>query len=128
MLHRGHIEYLNLARQSGDCLLVAVNNDESVRMLKGPQRPIVSECDRVYMLASLEAVDAVVLFSDIRASEVFRMLKPDVYVKGGNYTEETLDREEYEVLKGMGCTIKFLKFINGYSTSKIIAEIKQSGM
>ena len=104
-----------------------MNNDASVRMLKGHHRPVFSECDRVYLLASLEAVDAVVLFSDMRASGIFTMLKPDVYVKGGNYTEETLDREEYKILKSIGCTIKFLNFINGYSTSKIIAKIKESG-
>lgn len=124
LLHRGHIEYLNLARQYGDVLLVAVNDDHSVRILKGSERPVFKECDRLYLLASLEAIDAVVLFSGSRASGVFLTLKPDVYVKGGDYTEETLDREEYETLKQIGCTIKFLKFIKGYSTSTIITKIK----
>ena len=127
MLHRGHIEYLNLARENGDCLLVAVNNDHSVRMLKGSQRPVINESDRLYMLASLEAVDAVVLFSDMRATGIFTMLRPDVYVKGGNYTEETLDKEECDTLKRIGCTIKLLNYIEGYSTSRIIAKIRKSG-
>ena len=124
ILHRGHIEYLNLAKQIGDCLLVAVNNDASVRRLKGPHRPLVPEHDRLYSLASLEAVDAVVLFAEIRADAILRLLKPDVYVKGGDYSEETLDSEERRILKRQKCDIKFLRFIEGYSTSKLITKIK----
>ena len=90
--------------------MVAVNDDQSVRNLKGPDRPLVGELDRLYFLASLESVDAVILFSGTRASGVFSMLKPDVYVKGGDYTEETLDQEEYGILKEQKCEIKFLKF------------------
>ena len=124
ILHRGHIEYLNKAKQTGDCLLVAVNSDASVRTLKGSQRPLVPEYDRLYALASLEAVDAVVLFTETRAHAILALIKPDVYVKGGDYSEETLDSEERGVLQKQNCRIKFLKFIKGYSTSKLIAKIK----
>jgi len=125
LLHRGHAEYLAQARGCADALLVAVNSDASVRALKGPERPIVSEADRAYLLASLEAVDAVVIFSDTRPLEVFPAVVPDVYVKGGDYTEERLDRDEHAILKGLGCEFRFVPFVQGFSTTGTISRLRQ---
>jgi rfaE bifunctional protein nucleotidyltransferase chain/domain len=125
LLHRGHASYLNEARSCGDALLVAINSDASVRALKGPTRPLVTEQDRAYLLAALECVDAVVIFDSPRATELFRQLPPDVYVKGGDYTEETLDRDEYAVLKAAGAEFRFIRFINGLSTTNLVKKIQQ---
>ncbi|OPZ30447.1 MAG: D-beta-D-heptose 1-phosphate adenylyltransferase [Lentisphaerae bacterium ADurb.BinA184] len=125
LLHRGHVEYLNRARAAGDCLLVLVNDDASVRAVKGPDRPIVCEADRLYMLASLEAVDAVLMFSTPTCTELFRQIVPDVYAKGGDYTEETLVREEYLLLKSQGCRFVFIPFVKGLSTTDNVRRIRE---
>ena len=124
LLHRGHVEYLNQAAQEADSLVVALNSDRSVHQLKGPERPVVNEHDRAYLLAGLECVAAVVVFDDVRATEIFRVLKPEVYVKGGDYTEESLDREEYAVLKAAGAQFRFIPFIPGRSTTSVIRHIR----
>ncbi len=124
LLHRGHAEYLNQARQAGDALLVAVNSDASVKQLKGPTRPVVSEDDRAFLLASLQCVDAVVVFDNVRATEVWKAVCPDIYVKGGDYTEETLDREEYAVLKPVVEQFVFIKFVDGRSTTSTIRKVR----
>ena len=124
LLHRGHVEYLSKARQEADYLLVAINTDESVKRLKGPERPIVCLDDRAFILASLECVDCVVSFNDTKALEVFRAIKPDVYVKGGDYTEETLDQDEYAILKRGNPRFCFIPFVTGHSTTSVINGIK----
>ncbi len=124
LLHRGHVDYLNRARQAGDALLVGINSDASLRRLKGPQRPLVSEDDRAYLLASLECTDAIVIFPDLKPIDLFQAVPPDIYVKGGDYNEETTDRDEYVILKQLGCAFVFEPFIKGYSTSQLIAKIK----
>lgn len=124
LLHRGHVEYLNQARREGAALVVAINSDESLRTLKGPARPVVAEHDRAFLLGALECVDAVVVMQQVNAIDLLELLVPDVYVKGGDYTEETLNRDEYTVLKRLGIRIRLLSFIPGYSTSQLIAKIK----
>lgn len=124
LLHRGHVEYLVAARREGDALLVAINSDRSVAELKGDHRPLVREQDRVVIVAALEAVDAVVLFPEKRVTNVLRQISPDVYVKGGDYTLATLDPEEYSCLQECGCTIRFIPFVNGYSTTSFIAKVR----
>ncbi len=124
LIHRGHMEYLARARQYGDALLVAVNSDSSIRGIKGPSRPILPEEDRAYMLASLEAVDAVLLFSTPKATDLLRRLQPDVYVKGGDYKTETLVQEEYQLLKEMGCEIRLAPLVKGLSTTELIKRIR----
>jgi rfaE bifunctional protein nucleotidyltransferase chain/domain len=123
--HRGHFEYLNAAREEGDALLVAMNSDDSLRRLKGPPRPIIPAKDRAYILGSMQAVDAVVIFEELNALEVFRAVPPHVYVKGGDYTEETLNRDEYPSLKATGCRFCFIPFVPGYSTTTLLASIRQ---
>jgi len=124
LLHRGHATYLAQARAEADALLVAVNSDASVRQLKGPERPIVCLEDRLYILASLECVDCVVSFEGTKPLDVFSIIAPDVYVKGGDYTEETLDREEYALLKRGNPRFCFIPFVAGHSTTNVIASIR----
>jgi len=124
LLHRGHVEYLNRAAGQADALLIAMNSDSSVKQLKGPERPIVCQYDRAYLLAALECVAAVVTFDGIRATEVFRAIAPDVYVKGGDYTEDKLDPGEHAVLKAAGARFVFMPFIEGHSTTSVIKQIR----
>ena len=125
LLHRGHAQYLHDAAELGDALLVAINSDNAVHKLKGPTRPIVNENDRAFMLAAMEAVSAVVIFDATKPVEVFRRLHIDVYVKGGDYTEETLDREEYAILKAQSPRFAFIPFVTGFSTTNTIKRIRQ---
>lgn len=124
LLHRGHAEYLARARASADALLVAVNSDASVKALKGPGRPVVSEQDRAFLLACLEAVDAVVVFATVKPIDVFRQVQPDVYVKGGDYTIDTIDDEERPVLMALGCEFRFIPFVPGFSTTSTISRVR----
>ena len=124
LLHRGHAEYLMQARAFADRLFVLVNGDESVRALKGPTRPVNREDDRAFLLACLEFVDGVVIFRSSRCDAELAALKPDVYVKGGDYTEETLDREEYALLKRGNPRFCFIPFVAGHSTTNVIASIR----
>jgi len=124
LLHRGHVEYLSRARALGARLLVAVNSDASVSRIKGPTRPVVKEGDRAYMLASLEAVDSVVVFDTPTALDLLKVLVPDLYVKGGDYTVDTLVREEYEFLTSAGCRVELLPLVAGFSTTDVIKQVK----
>lgn len=124
LIHRGHVEYLNRARTRGDALLVAINSDVSVRAVKGPDRPVVPEVDRAYLLASLESVDAVYVFDAPTATDFLGAVKPDVYVKGGDYTRDTIVGEERELLTRMGCRIEFLPHVAGMSTTELIRRIR----
>lgn len=123
ILHRGHAEYLSKARKCGDALLLAINSDASVRSIKGKSRPIVCEKDRAYLLSSLIYVDAVVVFDSQRCTQIILALKPDIYVKGGDYNIDNIDKEEKEALLGVGAKIKFIKFIPGLSTTEILRKI-----
>ena len=101
LLHPGHVRGLEQARQMGDVLLVGLNSDASVRLLKGPTRPVIPEAERAEILSALEAVDAVVIFDEPTPREVISRLLPDVLVKGGNYKlEEVIGRKEVESYGG----------------------------
>ena len=126
IMHRGHAAYLREARAQGDALLVLVNSDASVRSLKGPSRPVVSEVDRAYMLSSLRFVDKVVIFDGARCDRELAALAPDVYVKGGDYTLEKLDASERGALERSGTRIVFKPFVPGCSTTGIIRRILES--
>lgn len=123
LMHRGHATYLAQARNSADALLVLINSDESVRSLKGPDRPIVSETDRAYLLCSLRAVDKVVVFNSSRCDKELAALQPDIYIKAGDYTIETLAAEERAVLLEAGTEIIFMPFVPGLSTTGIVEKI-----
>jgi len=120
LLHVGHVRYLQQARMLGDALVVAVNGDASVRALKGPTRPINGERDRAEVLAALECVSYVTIFAAVRVTEVVETVRPQVYVKGGDYTVESLDAGERGALEGAGSEIRILPLVAGKSTTAII--------
>ena len=124
LLHVGHVRYLQQAAELGDVLVVAVNGDESVRSLKGPGRPLNSEEDRAEVLAALECVDFVVIFPEERVTRVIEALRPAIYVKGGDYTLESLDSEEVASLKKAGAEIKTLPLVPEKSTSRLIERMR----
>ncbi len=126
ILHRGHAQYLHEARALGDAMIVLVNSDASVRALKGPERPIIDQYNRAYMLAALESVDGVVIFDGERCNRELTALAADCYVKGGDYTREKLDPEERAALENAGTEICFKPFIPGFSTTTIIARIRET--
>jgi rfaE bifunctional protein nucleotidyltransferase chain/domain len=125
LLHRGHAEYLSKARAFGDALLVLINSDSSVRKIKGKNRPIVNEKDRAFLLASLSCVDAVVVFGTGNCVDLLSKIRPDVYVKGGDYDISSMVQEERVVLEAVGSEIKFIKFVPGLSTTEILRKISK---
>jgi rfaE bifunctional protein nucleotidyltransferase chain/domain len=123
ILHLGHVTYLETARNCGDALLVGVNSDESVRQLKGPDRPVNIEYDRAAVLASLESVDGACIFAERAATRFLAAAQPDVYVKGGDYTLETLNQEERRTVEAAGGKIVIIPFVPGKSTTALLKKI-----
>lgn len=122
LLHPGHIRYLAQARALGDALIVALNSDSSVHKLKGEGRPILKEQERAEVIAALACVDLVTIFAEETPRELIAALLPDVLVKGGDWSLETIvGREEVEAAGGM---VKSLSFIEGLSTTEIIERIR----
>ena len=121
LIHPGHIDVLMAARAHGDALIVGLNTDASVRRLKGPERPVRSESERAYVLAAMEMVDAVVLFDDDTPLDLVVCLEPDVIVKGGDYTVDTIvgARE----VKGWGGEAVVVPLTPGQSTTSIIDKL-----
>ncbi|HKO17318.1 MAG TPA: D-glycero-beta-D-manno-heptose 1-phosphate adenylyltransferase, partial [Acidobacteriaceae bacterium] len=120
LLHIGHITLLETARREGDRLVVGINSDRSVRGLKGETRPIVGERERAQILASLSAVDAVVIFDEPTPLQVIEALRPDVIIKGGDYTEDTVVGAKE--VRSWGGRVKILPIVEGFSTTNIIAK------
>lgn len=127
LLHYGHVSYLQRAKRLGHLLVVGLNSDNSVRQLKGPQRPLVPQRQRAAVLAALACVDAVVIFPQKRAHRFLGTVRPDIYVKGGDYKPKTLDARELAVLTAIGAKIRILPFVRGFSTTKLIEKIRKSG-
>lgn len=123
ILHRGHVEYLAQARNEGDCLIVGLNSDDSVRRLKGDNRPINQEDDRALLLAALECVDYVILFDEDTPESLIRSVEPDVLVKGGDYTPDTIAGAKFVLSRGG--IVQVIPFVDGYSTSRTIQQINQ---
>lgn len=123
VLHVGHVRYLREARDLADCLVVAINGDESVRELKGEGRPIHPAEERAEMLMALESVDRVVVFSERRATSVIEAVRPHVYTKGGDYTADNLIDEEKALLDRLGIEIRILSLVPGQSTSATLAKL-----
>jgi rfaE bifunctional protein nucleotidyltransferase chain/domain len=121
ILHLGHAECLAAARALGDVLFVAVNGDKSASRLKGPGRPIVPACERALLVSYLAPVDHVLLFEELTADGVLRALRPHVYVKGGDYTLETLP--EAAVAASVGAEVCFIPIVADLSSSKIIGRV-----
>jgi rfaE bifunctional protein nucleotidyltransferase chain/domain len=123
ILHLGHVTYLESARNLGDALLVGVNGDEATRQLKGAGRPLNCETDRAAVLAALASVDGVCIFADKTATKFLSAARPGVYVKGGDYTLDTLNQEERHVVESAGGKIVIFPLVPGKSTTALLAKI-----
>src|SRR3954468_4124693 len=124
LLHVGHVRYLQAARALGDALAVAINGDDSVRALKGDGRPLNRAADRAEVIAALGCVDYVTIFPETRATDLLAKVRPSIYVKGGDYTPETLHADERAALEQAGAEIRILPFEKGYSTSSLMEKIR----
>jgi len=123
LLHSGHLYFLSEARKLGDALIVMLNSEESVQALKGPTRPVQGNLERAYSLAALSFVDCICVFSTKRLDTQISQIAPDIYAKAGDYTLETLDKDELLSLQKKNVEIKFLPFLEGFSTTKLIEKI-----
>lgn len=121
ILHKGHVTYLNEAKSLGDHLIVGVNSDESVKRLKGDDRPVTAENDRAFVLNNLKAVDDVIIFPEDTPYELIKEIVPDFLVKGGDWNEE--DIVGSDIVKANGGKVVSLKFVKGYSTTGILEKI-----
>lgn len=125
LLHPGHIRSLETARALGDVLIVGINSDESVRTLKGEGRPVIPQQERAEILASLECVDAVLIFDELTPQNVVAKLVPDVLVKGGDWPgNQIVGREEVEAAGGK---VVLVDVVDGYSTTEILKKIREEG-
>lgn len=125
VLHRGHVTYLAAARALGAGLIVAVNSDASARRLgKGDDRPVNRAEDRAIVLAALTSVDAVTVFEEPTPLELLAAIRPDIYVKGGDYTVERLP--EAEVMRSWGGETIIMPFVAGFSTTELLRRVRQS--
>jgi len=120
LLHPGHVIYLQTARNLGDALLVGVNGDDSVRQLKGDARPVNSEADRALVVAALQSVDGACIFADKTATRFLAAAQPDIYVKGGDYTLDTMNQDERRAVGRCGAKIVLLPFVPGKSTTALL--------
>jgi D-beta-D-heptose 7-phosphate kinase/D-beta-D-heptose 1-phosphate adenosyltransferase len=126
ILHRGHVSYLSAAKAEGDVLVVAVNSDASVRKLKGRGRPVNGVEDRAQVLAALSSVDHVIVFDEDTPEGVVRAVRPDVFVKGGDYTEAMLP--EAPVVRELGGVVRILPYVEDRSTSGLIARLREQAL
>ena len=122
ILHAGHVRYLTAAKALGDILIVGLNSDDSVRRLKGEGRPINPAEDRAEVLAGLKAVDHVIVFEEATAEDLVRQLTPDIYVKGGDYSLETLP--EAKIVASYGGRTILIPMVEGRSTSNVILRLQ----
>lgn len=122
ILHRGHVEYLFAARALGDALVVGVNTDASVRRLKGEGRPVMRELDRAFVLAGLACVDAVTLFDEETPAELIRAVVPDVLVKGGDYSPDTVVGRD--TVEAAGGRVVIIPLIAGHSTTGTLERLR----
>lgn len=126
ILHVGHVRYLGAARALGDCLVVGLNSDASVRRLKGPERPVNEEADRAEVLDALRAVDYVTIFDEPTAAELIKIIRPDVYVKGGDYTIATLP--EAKIVRDYGGRVEFVDLVPERSTTRVIEKLRGTAL
>lgn len=124
LLHIGHIDYLEKARKLGARLIVALNDDDSVRRLKGNGRPILPQIERARMLAAMEFVDGVVLFGEDTPLDLIKAIRPDILVKGGDYQIEEI--VGYEEVMSWGGTVTTIPLVEGYSSTALLEKLKPS--
>ena len=127
LLHVGHVTYLEAARNLGDILLVGLTSDAEVRRLKGPGRPLNPEQDRAAILAALQSVDRVCIFHGEDARYFLSVAQPDIYVKGGDYTLDTINQDERRFLEKAGVQIVILPGVAGKSTTALLERLTGSG-
>ena len=125
LLHPGHVLYLEAARAFGDALLVGLNGDESVRELKGPGRPVNNQEDRALVLSALESVTAVCVFNEPTACCFLNRARPDIYVKGGDYSLQSLNQEERRLVEQHGGRVEILPLTPGKSTTRLLEKISR---
>lgn len=128
LIHLGHVRYLQEARALGDLLVLGLNSDSSVRQLKGPKRPLVSEDERAEVMNALRPIDYVVIFEEATAEQIVAELQPDIYVKGGDYSAGTNQGDgkplpEAEIVYRYGGQVALIPFLPGHSTSELISKI-----
>lgn len=123
LLHAAHVNYLREAKDNGDILVVGLNSDRSVKSIKGDKRPLVPEGERALMLAALKCVDFIVLFDDKDVVSLLSEIAPDVYIKGGDYTIDTINQKERKVVEDNGGKIVIVKGYDGYSTTNLINRV-----
>lgn len=124
ILHSGHASLLNESRDLGEVLIVGLNSDESVRLLKGEDRPINNQDDRAYLLSSIHAVDHVIIFDEYSVLDLIKFIKPDIITKGGDYTPEQLAKDGGDFMKEIGGELVIIPITRQTSTTKIINKIK----
>ncbi len=122
ILHAAHIHLLEKAKAEGDCLIVLLNSDSSIKRNKGENRPIVNETERAYMLASLSCVDYVIIFGEDKPLEILKRIKPDCHVKGGSFIDDRIN-EERKLVESWKGRYKTFPLEEDYSTTKIIDDI-----
>ena len=125
ILHLGHITYLEAARQQGDLLLVGINSDSSVRELKGAGRPVNSDSDRASVIAALACVDAVCIFNERSALQFLTAAQPDIWVKGGDYTLDSINQDERRAVEKTGGKVVILPLVPGKSTTTLLDKISR---
>lgn len=125
ILHLGHVTYLEAARNFGDGLLVGVNGDAATQELKGTGRPVNAESDRAAVLAALESVSGVCIFPEKTMTKFLAVAQPDIYVKGGDYTLDTLNQEERRAVEAAGGKIEIIPFVRGKSTTALLEKISK---
>jgi D-beta-D-heptose 7-phosphate kinase/D-beta-D-heptose 1-phosphate adenosyltransferase len=121
LLHRGHVDYLRRARALGNLLILGLNTDASTRRLKGPPRPLMKQADRAEVLSALESVDHIVLFNEDTPARLIAKLLPDILVKGADYREK--DIVGSEAVRAHGGRVVRIKYLKGYSTTRLIRNI-----
>ena len=124
ILHKGHLSYLYKISKLGSKLIVGLNSDQSVKLLKGVKRPVYNQDERAFCLSCLFFVDYVVIFNEIRCVNFLQEIEPDIYAKGEDYSLDTLNKEERTALEHVGAKIEFIPLLKEYSTTKLIEKIK----
>lgn len=123
LLHAGHVMALQQAKSLGDSLWVAINSDDSVRALKGANRPVYTGIERAFLLSALTVVDGIFIFNNKRLTNEILLFKPDIYVKSGDYTIKDLNLDERTALEKINAKIVFTPFLSGHSTTSTIKNI-----
>lgn len=126
LIHVGHLRTFNEAKKMGDLLVVGINSDRSVKTLKGETRPLIAEQERAELIAALKPVDYVIIFDEINASRLLDTIKPDVYVKGGDYTLDNLPEKDSIIRSKI--EVKFIPLVAGISTTELVKRIRQANI